>query len=91
MSERINLTLRRHHDTGLLAAMSDELPGLLVFGRTVDVLIEELPPMIEVLMRENVKKNVRVLGVDLDPREHSGWAEYESARAVATYELVDAA
>ena len=91
MSDRINLKLERHRGTGLLAAMSDELPGLLVFGRSIEIIIEELPPTIEVLMRDNLGKHVRVLGVELDSREDAGWADYESAHAVATYEMVDAA
>jgi len=88
MTQRMTLSILRHRTTGLLAAMSDELRGLLVTGRSIPELLNELPESIEELVRRDQKKDIRVLGIEIDPEQSEGWAEYEPRKAVATYELV---
>jgi hypothetical protein len=50
MEERaIRITLRKHETTPLLAATSDDLDGLVVFGRTWQEIGEKLPVAIREL------------------------------------------
>ena len=46
----IRITLRRNDDTGLLAATSEDLIGLVVFGRTADEIAVRLPSVIRELL-----------------------------------------
>jgi hypothetical protein len=87
-SLRITLSVQKHRETGLLAATSDDLNSLLVVGRTIEELIEQLPASIRAMMRLEKKQDVQVLGVEIDESEQSGWADYEPRKVVATYEFV---
>ena len=52
MEERtIRVTLRKHDTSPLLAATSDDLPGLLVFGRTREEIADKLPIAIRELLQ----------------------------------------
>jgi hypothetical protein len=46
----IRVTLRKHDTSPLLAATSDDLPGLTVFGRTRQEIAEKLPVAIRELL-----------------------------------------
>jgi hypothetical protein len=46
----IRITLRRHDETGLLAAMSEDLVGLVVFGRTPEEIATKLPIAVRELL-----------------------------------------
>ena len=41
--ERVRISYKQHSDTGLLCAFSDDLKGLIVFGRTPSQLYEKIP------------------------------------------------
>lgn len=41
--DKIRISYEQHADTGLLCAFSDDLKGLIVFGRTLSQLYEKLP------------------------------------------------
>lgn len=41
--EKIRISYKQHGDTGLLCAFSDDLKGLIVFGRTPSQLYEKIP------------------------------------------------
>lgn len=83
--------MERHGGTGLIAVHAEELPGLNVFGRTLDEVRARLPRSIEALMRATCEQEVRVLGVEIDAAEDNGWADYEHMSGVVTYELLSAA
>lgn len=48
----IRISYQRHRDTGLLCAFSDDLKGLLVFGRTPEQLQSKIPPICNALVHE---------------------------------------
>jgi hypothetical protein len=50
--QTIRITYQRHRETGLLCAFSNDLKGLLVFGRTEEQLQEKIPPICDALVRE---------------------------------------
>lgn len=50
--QTIRITYQRHQDTGLLCAFSDDLKGLLVFGRTPEQLHQKIPPICDALILE---------------------------------------
>lgn len=41
--DKIKISYRAHDETGLLCAYSDDLKGLVVFGRTRSQLYEKIP------------------------------------------------
>ncbi|MEO0690438.1 MAG: hypothetical protein AAFY51_09090 [Pseudomonadota bacterium] len=41
--DKIKISYQQHGDTGLLCAFSDDLKGLIVFGRTPSQLYEKIP------------------------------------------------
>ncbi len=47
-SLRINLI--QHDSTGLLAATCEELPGLLVTGKTQEEIVSKLPAVVKMLL-----------------------------------------
>lgn len=50
--QTIRITYQQHRDTGLLCAFSDDLKGLIVFGRTPRQLQEKIPPICDALIQE---------------------------------------
>jgi hypothetical protein len=46
----IQISYKQHGDTGLLCAFSDDLRGLIVFGRTPAQLYEKIPAACEELV-----------------------------------------
>jgi hypothetical protein len=51
MEERIiRITLRKHDTSPLLAATSDDLQGLIVFGRTWQEIEKKLPNAVRALL-----------------------------------------
>lgn len=86
MIEKLSIRVVRHKGTGLLAAISDELRGLNVFGHSVEEILDELPPCLEALLSHKMGAEVCVLGVEIDPDTKTGWAEYETV-IVAAYQL----
>jgi hypothetical protein len=63
----IRLSYQRHSETGLLAAFSHDLKGLLAMGRTFEELHEELPHLIVDLVKERYGADVRVEWEDDEP------------------------
>ncbi|QRG06125.1 DUF1902 domain-containing protein [Xanthobacter dioxanivorans] len=43
MEQMINVEIKRHRETGLLLATSEDMPGLMVHGRTMAEMEERLP------------------------------------------------
>jgi hypothetical protein len=56
----IRLSYQRHSETGLLAAYSEDLKGLLVTARTFEEIHEELPVVIADLVKQRYGVNIRV-------------------------------
>ena len=56
----IQLKFQRHTTTGLIAAFSDDLPGLLLTGRSHDEINREAPLVIAALIKERYGVNVEV-------------------------------
>lgn len=50
MVEQIRIHVLRHKTTGLLLAVSDDLKGLNVAARTLEEILTELPPALELLL-----------------------------------------
>ena len=86
MIEKLPIHVLRHKSTGLLAAVSDDLLGLNVIGRTIEEIIDELPVCLEALLSKAKGAEVCVLGVEIDPDTQKGWAEYETV-LIAAYQL----
>ncbi len=86
MTEQVSIHVLRHKTTGLLLAVSDELKGLNVAGRTLEEVLAELPAALEMLLSAIKQAEVCVLGVEIDSETATGWAEYET-KVLATYQL----
>lgn len=56
----INVYTVSHKDTGLLIAMSDELKGLYVHGRTQQELEDRIPIAIRAILEADGKKVISV-------------------------------
>jgi hypothetical protein len=64
MEERIiRITLRKHDTSPLLAATSDDLQGLIVFGRTWQEIEKKLPNAVRALLEAMGFKVVSVTAV----------------------------
>jgi hypothetical protein len=68
----IRINYQKHRDTGLLCAFSDDLKGLLVFGRTEEQLREKILPICDALV---------LAQFGLDCSYH--WADHEEEEGVA--------
>jgi hypothetical protein len=86
MEERtIRITLRKHDTTPLLAATSDDLHGLIVFGRTWQEIAEELPVAIRELFEA---MGYEVISVTAMPDERVSRAGFGPPAFVANASLV---
>jgi hypothetical protein len=63
----ITLSYQRHSETGLMAAFSKDLKGLLATGRSFEELHEELPALIVDLVRRRFGVEVRVEWDEVEP------------------------
>lgn len=54
----------RHSETGLLLAMSEDMKGLYVHGRTIEEIDERLPQAIRSLLEADGVKAVRVRPIE---------------------------
>lgn len=63
----IRLSYQRHSETGLLAAFSEDLKGLLVTARTFEEIHDELPAVIADLVKQRFGVDVRVEWADVQP------------------------
>jgi len=69
MEERtIRITLRRHEATGQLAATSDDLRGLVVFGETITEIADKLPKVVRELLEADGLEVNSVTAVAEDDR-----------------------
>jgi predicted RNase H-like HicB family nuclease len=74
MEERaIRITLAKHDDTGLLAATSDDLHGLVVFGKTVEEIERKLPIAIKELLEASNEEVGSVVVVPDDRISRAGF------------------
>lgn len=62
----IRIDIRRNRATGLIAAVSDDLPGLLTVGRDIAEIERRLPPSIAALIKAEFGVNVVVEMADGD-------------------------
>ena len=60
--EQIHIIYRQHKKTGLLAAISPDLDGLIVFGRTPEHLCQKLPIAVTSWSRRRLVKTLRMTG-----------------------------
>lgn len=60
----IKIRTLRHATTNLLAAVSDEMKGLLVHGRTPEELYERIPVAIKAMLNAQGHANVVISEVD---------------------------
>ena len=72
LERRIQVEILSHHRTGLLLAVSDDLPGLNAIGRSMDELMEEIPVVIKALLEEKGFREVVVEESQSD-RGHRGF------------------
>lgn len=75
----IRLSYQRHQQTGLVAAFSEDLKGLLVTARTFEALYEELPVVIADLVKQRYGMEIRVEWCDDEPVA-PGFGSVECAR-----------
>ncbi|TPI29002.1 DUF1902 domain-containing protein [Mesorhizobium sp. B3-1-6] len=74
MRERtINIDVISHEKSGLLVAVSDELPGLYVHGDTYEEIRARLPDAIKSLVEASEKTQVEVQEVDDSDIERVGF------------------
>jgi len=62
----IRVGLLRSRKTGLIAAVSDDLPGLMTVGKTIEDIEERLPAAISQLIKAQYDADVEVELVDGD-------------------------
>lgn len=60
--QEIQVTVHQHRSTGLLVALSKDLPGLSIAGHTIDEIESELEPVVRALLEARGEK-VEVLTV----------------------------
>ena len=70
-----------HSKTGLLLAISDDLPGLNAMGRTMDELLEEIPVVIKSLLEARGASLVTVVMDEPAKAPHGFEARYRTFRA----------
>ncbi len=68
--QTISIIRRIHRPTGLIAAYSDDLKGLMVFGDTDAEVERKLPGAIREMM-EAMGREV----LSVEPREDAGWSD----------------
>ena len=83
----IRITLRRHDATGLLAATSEDLIGLVVFGRTADEIAAKLPSVIRELLEAS---GYEVNAVTATPDDRVSQAGFGPPAFIANASLVKA-
>jgi len=64
MGRTIHVDVVQHRSTGLLMAVSRDLPGLHVAGNSMDEIEEELPPVIKALVEAIEKRKVQVTNIE---------------------------
>lgn len=62
----VRIYLRRSRKTGLFAAVSDDLPGLMTVAHTIEEIEERLPPAIQQLIKAQYDQDVEVHLEDTD-------------------------
>ena len=86
MEERtIRITLRKHDTSPLLAATSDDLNGLIVFGRTQQEIADKLPIAIRELLEA---MGYQVASVTAAPDERASRAGFGPPAFIANASLV---
>jgi hypothetical protein len=74
MEERtIRITLRRHETTGQIAATSEDLRGLVIFGETVAEIADKLPTVIRELLEADGLVVSSVTAVEDDRFSRAGF------------------
>lgn len=75
----IYLEFLEHPGTGRMAAVSEELPGLLVTGKSVEDVMSQIEPAIRELFEADGKE-VTINPLERDDRE-AGWTDHARRRA----------
>lgn len=70
--EQINIIYRQHKTTGLLAAISPDLDGLIVFGRTPEHLCQKLPLAVTELVKAQTGQDLAYDWAKEDDGEDDG-------------------
>jgi hypothetical protein len=65
--DTFEIKYQRHDQTGLVAGFSDDLKGLLVTGRSLEELHEEIPRVAAALIEARFGQKVKVFWVDGEP------------------------
>ena len=81
--ETIHVNIRQHKKTGLLIAVSDEMPGLLASAPDKETLLARIPKLIAALLEAEGKEGVLVRHVE-DDLEQAG---FESNSAIYAMEV----
>jgi hypothetical protein len=67
MDKTVKINVITHRKTGLLVARSDDLPGLMVHGRSDEELDERIPDAIRALMEAQGERVADVIKVGDEP------------------------
>jgi hypothetical protein len=84
MEKNVKIEVVEHRRTGLMVAMSKDLRGLMVHGRTGDELDERIPEAIRSLMEAEGHRVESVVKVDDDHQSSAfrpATSHYEAALA----------
>ncbi|MDY7097495.1 MAG: hypothetical protein SXU28_05100 [Pseudomonadota bacterium] len=73
--EKIRISYQQHSETGLLCAFSDDLKGLVVFGRTPTQLYEKIPDACADLVEAISGERYDFRWTDESQSERGGFAE----------------
>lgn len=78
--KEVRIHLERDTQTGLFAALSKELPGLMTVARTIEEIEERLPAAIAQLVHAQYGANVRV---NIEPVDDGGFLPLAEPRVAA--------
>lgn len=66
---RIRVNLQRNAKAGLFAAVSDDLPGLMTVGHTIEEIEQRLPAAIAQLIKAQYGEDVEFQCADSEPSD----------------------
>lgn len=82
--QTIRITYQRHRETGLFCAFSDDLKGLLVFGRSLEELGNKIPSICDALIQEQFGEDCSYRWAAEDQDEEALAPGYVAADSLGT-------